>query len=77
VRAGAVLEKYNSLRNIVAIIGEAELSLADRSAYQRAERLIEYFTQPLFVTEQFSGQKGIYVSREDMLSGVEEILAGS
>ncbi len=72
-----IMEKYNSLRGIIAIIGEGELSLQDRAEYQKAKRLIEFFTQPLFVTESLTGVPGQYVTRNDMLSGVEEIIAGS
>ncbi len=73
----AILSKYNELRNIISIIGEGELSLNDRSDYQKAKRLIAYFAQNLFVVQPLTGNEGEYVSREDMLSGVEEILAGS
>ncbi|MBA3678797.1 F0F1 ATP synthase subunit beta [Candidatus Saccharibacteria bacterium] len=72
-----IMEKYNSLKGIIAIIGESELSLKDRADYQKAKRLIDYFTQSLFVTEALTGTEGQYVSRQDMLSGVEEIIAGS
>ncbi len=73
----AILSKYNELRNIISIIGEGELSLNDRTDYQKAKRLVTYFSQHLFVAEPLTGNPGEYVSREDMLSGVEEILAGS
>jgi F-type H+-transporting ATPase subunit beta len=73
----AIMSKYNELRNIISIIGEGELSLTDRSDYQKAKRLVEYFTQHLYVVEPLTGNAGQYVNREDMLSGVEEILAGS
>lgn len=72
-----IMSKYNELKNIISIIGEGELSLADRSDYQKAKRLVDYFTQHLFVVESLTGNPGQYVSREDMLSGIEEILAGS
>jgi F-type H+-transporting ATPase subunit beta len=71
------MSKYNELKNIISIIGEGELSLADRSDYQKAKRLINYFSQHLYVVEPLTGNPGEYVTRENMLSGVEEILAGS
>jgi F-type H+-transporting ATPase subunit beta len=71
-----ILEKYESLQNIIAIIGEAELSMADREAYNKAKELKRYFAQSMFVTENLNGQKGQFVDREKMLSGVEEILTG-
>lgn len=73
----AIMSKYNELRNIISIIGEGELSLSDRTDYQKAKRLVDYFTQHLFVAEPLTGNAGQYVSRENMLSGIEEILAGS
>lgn len=73
----AILSKYNELRNIISIIGEGELSLNDRSDYQKAKRLVAYFAQNLFVVQPLTGNDGEYVSREDMLAGVEEILAGT
>jgi F-type H+-transporting ATPase subunit beta len=72
-----IMSKYNELKNIISIIGEGELSLNDRSDYQKAKRLVTYFSQHLFVVEPLTGNPGQYVNRDDMLSGVEEILAGS
>jgi len=70
----AIMQKYDSLKNIIAIIGENELSPTDRSDYQKAKKLIEYFSQHLFTTEQLNGVPGTYYSREETLAGVEEIL---
>ena len=74
IRVQALLQKYEQLKNIIAIIGESELSPADRSDYQKAKELIAFFSQNMFVTEVLSGKKGEYVSREDTLKGVEEII---
>ncbi|MBP7807121.1 F0F1 ATP synthase subunit beta [Candidatus Saccharibacteria bacterium] len=70
----SLLQKYEQLKNIIAIIGESELSPADRADYQKAKNLIEFFSQNMFVTEVLNGKKGEYVSREDTLKGVEEII---
>lgn len=74
VQVQALLQKYESLKNIIAIIGESELSPADRADYAKAKKLINFFSQPLFVTESFTNRKGESVNREDMLKGVESIL---
>ncbi|MDB5164290.1 MAG: atpD [Candidatus Saccharibacteria bacterium] len=74
VQVQALLQKYESLRNIIAIIGENELSPADRADYAKAKKLIQYFSQNMHVTEDLNGVKGEYVSRADMLSGIEEII---
>lgn len=74
VQVQALLQKHESLKGIIAIIGESELSAVDRADYAKAKNLIEYFSQHLHVVENQSAYKGELVSREDMLKGVEEIL---
>lgn len=75
VRAQSILQKYESLRQIIAIIGENELSPGDRADYDKAKKLIDFFNQPMHVMEDIIGVKGIYSTREDTLKGIEEILA--
>lgn len=70
----AVMQKYDSLKNIIAIVGENELSPADRSDYQNAKKLIQYFSQNFSVAEKFSGQPGEYFTLEQTLDGIEAIL---
>ncbi|HET6863637.1 MAG TPA: F0F1 ATP synthase subunit beta [Candidatus Saccharimonadales bacterium] len=74
VQVQALLQKHESLKNIIAIIGEDELSLNDRKDYSKARELIQFFSQFMFVTEQFNNHPGEFVSREDTLKGVEAIL---
>lgn len=74
VQVQGLLQKYESLKSIIAIIGESELSPTDRSGYAKAKKLIQYFSQNMFVTEDLTGLKGEYVNRADMLKGVEEII---
>lgn len=74
VQVQALLQKYESLKNIIAIIGENELSPADRAEYAKAKELIQFFHQDNHVTEVLSGKKGQYFAREDTLKGVEEII---
>jgi F-type H+-transporting ATPase subunit beta len=75
VQVQALLQKYESLKGIIAIIGENELSPEDRADFAKAKKLKEYFTQHMFVTEKMLGVPGEYVKRDDMLNGVEEIIA--
>jgi F-type H+-transporting ATPase subunit beta len=70
----AIMQKYDSLKNIIAIIGQSELSPEERRDFDRAQKLIAYFSQSFFVAEDLTGVKGEYFSREDTLRGVEEIL---
>ncbi len=74
VQVQSLLQKYESLKNIIAIIGENELSPADRSDYAKAKQLIQYFSQNTHVTEDLTGQKGQYFTREETLKGIEEII---
>lgn len=76
VQVQALLQKYESLKGIIAIIGENELSPEDRADFAKAKALVQYFTQHMFVTEKMLGVPGEYVTREEMLDGVEEILVG-
>lgn len=74
VQVQALLQKYETLKPIIAIIGENELSPSDRADYAKAKKLIEYFSQNMYVMEDLNGREGEFISREDMLKGVEEII---
>jgi F-type H+/Na+-transporting ATPase subunit beta len=68
------LAQYEALKDIIAMLGEEQLSAEDRKAVARARRLERFLTQPFFTTEQFSGKKGKLVSLKDSLDGCERIL---
>lgn len=72
----AIMRKYYSLRTIIAIVGESELAPDDRKDYERAKEITQFFSQNMFVTEDLSGRKGEYFTREQTLKGIEAILAG-
>ncbi|HPL97127.1 MAG TPA: F0F1 ATP synthase subunit beta, partial [Smithellaceae bacterium] len=61
------LAVYEDLKDIIAMLGISELSREDQRTVFRARRLERFFTQPFFVTEQFTGTAGKMVSREDTL----------
>lgn len=71
----AIMQKYDSLKNIIAIVGENELSPVDRKDYQSAKKLIDFFSQDFSVAEHLSGKPGEYFTREQTLDGIEEILS--
>lgn len=75
-RVQAIMQKYESLKNIIAIVGENELSPADRADYQNAKKLIQFFSQDFAVAEHLSGKPGQYFTLEETLAGIEAILAG-
>jgi F-type H+-transporting ATPase subunit beta len=70
----AIMQKYDSLKNIIAIVGEGELSPADRTDYQNAKKLITFFAQDFSVAERFNGRPGEYFSIDQTLDSIEEIL---
>ena len=73
-RVQAIMQKYESLKNIIAIVGENELSPADRSDYQNAKKLIEFFSQDFAVAEHLTGKPGQYFTLQQTLDGIEEII---
>lgn len=70
----AIMQKYDSLKNIIAIVGENELSPADRSDYQKAKKLIQYFSQDFAVAERYNGRPGQYFTIDQTLGGIVDIL---
>ncbi|WP_296899476.1 F0F1 ATP synthase subunit beta [Thiohalocapsa sp.] len=72
----ATLAEYEELKDIIAMLGEEELSRQDRATVSKARRLERFLTQPFFTTEHFTGQPGQLVELEQTLEGCERILAG-
>ncbi|MBN1970127.1 MAG: F0F1 ATP synthase subunit beta [Candidatus Delongbacteria bacterium] len=71
-----ILQRYEDLKDIIAILGMDELSDEDKISVQRARKIQRFLSQPFFVAEVFSGISGQYVSIEDTLRGFKEILDG-
>jgi F-type H+-transporting ATPase subunit beta len=71
-----VLQRYKDLQDIIAILGIEELSEDDKLVVSRARKIERFFSQPMFVAEQFTGQEGRYVPLRDSVSGFREILDG-
>ena len=71
-----VLSRFERLARVAAIIGEAELSPHDQLIYQRAKKLLNYLTQPFFVTEKQSNRLGVFVPAEKTVRDIKMILAG-
>ena len=74
--ARRVLGRYEDLRDIISMLGLDELSAEDRALVGRARRLRNFMTQPLFVSEAFTGTPGQRVSVADTVDGVAAILEG-
>ena len=75
-RVQEILQRYQELQDIIAILGMDELSFEDRQTVQRARRLQSFFSQPMHVAEAFTGEKGQYVKLEDTLNDFEAITGG-
>lgn len=75
VQVQGLLQKYESLKGIIAIIGENELSASDRADYAKAKKLILNFTQNMNVMTKHTGVPGDFFTREQTLQSIEEIVA--
>ena len=75
-RVKMLLQRYNELQDIIAILGMDELSEEDKLAVHRARRVQRFLSQPFHVAEQFTGMKGVFVSIEDTIKGFNMIMNG-
>ena len=71
-----LLQKYNELQDIIAILGVDELSDEDKQVVTRARRAQRYLSQPFFVAEQFTGLPGVMVPLNETIRGFKMILSG-
>ena len=71
-----ILQKYQELQDIIAILGMDELSEEDKETVNRARKVQKFLSQPFFVAEQFSGNAGRYVKLEDTIAGFKGIVEG-
>jgi len=71
-----VLQRYKDLQDVIAILGIEELSEEDKQTVARARKIQRFLTQPMFVTEVFTGRPGKYVSLTESIRGFKEILEG-
>jgi len=72
----AYFARYNELEEVVAVLGIDELSEEDNHIFYRSRKLRNYFTQPMFVSEAYTGIPGVFVDIKDVLNDVEDIVAG-
>jgi F-type H+-transporting ATPase subunit beta len=71
-----ILQKYQDLKDIIAILGMDELSDEDKLIVTRARRIQRFLSQPFHVAETFTGEKGRYVPVAETVKGFMEIIAG-
>jgi F-type H+-transporting ATPase subunit beta len=71
-----ILQRYNELQDIIAILGIDELSEEDKVTVQRARRIERFLSHPMFVAEQFTGQPGIFVPLSETIASFKAITEG-
>jgi F-type H+-transporting ATPase subunit beta len=74
--AQRTMQKYRDLQDIIAILGVDELSEDDRLTVARARKIERFFSQPMHVAVQFTGQPGVFCPVAETVRGVKEILEG-
>ena len=72
----SILQRYNELQDIIAILGMDELSDEDKLIVARARKIQRFLSQPFFVGEQFTGFPGKYVPLKETIRSFKEILEG-
>jgi F-type H+-transporting ATPase subunit beta len=75
-RIKVLLQRYNELQDIIAILGMDELSEEDKQVVHRARRVARFLSQPFHVAEQFTGIPGVFVNIEDSIKGFNMIMDG-
>ncbi len=71
-----ILQRYNELQDIIAIMGMDELSEEDKLTVSRARKVQRFLSQPFSVAEQFTGMQGKYVPIKETIRGFKEIIEG-
>ena len=71
-----ILQRYQELQDIIAILGIDELSEEDKVVVGRARRIQKFFSQPMFVAETFTGLDGKYVPVEETVKGFKGLVDG-
>jgi F-type H+-transporting ATPase subunit beta len=72
----AILQRYQDLQDIIAIMGMEELSEEDQITVMRARKIQRFMAQPFHVAEHFTGRKGAYVPLEETIRGFKMIVEG-
>jgi F-type H+-transporting ATPase subunit beta len=72
----AILQRYKSLQDIIAILGMDELSEEDKIAVSRARKIERFLSQPMHVAAVFTGLDGVFVQLADTIKGFKGLCAG-
>ncbi len=71
-----ILQRYQELQDIIALLGIDELSEEDQVTVKRARRIERFLSHPMFVAEQFTGQPGVFVPLEETIASFKAINEG-
>jgi F-type H+-transporting ATPase subunit beta len=71
-----ILQRYNELQDIIALLGIDELSEEDKVTVQRARRIERFLSHPMFVAQQFTGQPGVFVPLSETIASFKAITEG-
>jgi F-type H+-transporting ATPase subunit beta len=71
-----VLQRYQDLKDIIAILGMEELSEEDKLTVARARKIQRFLSQPMFAAEEFTGRAGKFVPLVETVRGFKAILEG-
>ncbi len=74
--ATEILHQHERLQRIVAIVGQDELSAENRVTFDRAQKILNYLTQPFYTAEVQTGRSGAFVKRSDTIKDIRRILDG-
>ncbi len=72
----SILQRYQELQDIIAILGMDELSDEDKLVVSRARKVQRFLSQSFTVAEQFTGMPGKYVPLKETIRGFQKILEG-
>jgi F-type H+-transporting ATPase subunit beta len=75
-RVQEILQRYEDLQDIIAILGVDELSDEDKVLVTRARKVQRFLSQPFFVAEQFTGRPGTYVPAAETVEAFEKLING-
>ena len=70
------LQRYQDLKDIIAILGMEELSAQDKLIVSRARKLQSFLSQPLHVAKAFTGAEGKSISVERTVESFRQIVDG-
>ena len=71
-----ILQRYNELQDIIAILGMDELDEEDKAVVYRARKIQKFLSQPFHVAENFTGVPGVYVPVSETVRGFKAIISG-